>query len=75
MSDSGQKRDGFGIGELGNVPETTAADELAAAQLQPQRRVVEWGECQRCHQRVPKRQLMSASRGTVCPDCFDAWAD
>lgn len=56
------------------------ADVLAILNEQRERReakerTVEYGTCQRCKTRIPKRQLMWASRGLVCPDCYDAWSN
>ena len=28
-----------------------------------------------CGHSVPRTQVMSASRGTVCPDCYDRYSD
>lgn len=76
MSDKSQKRSGFGIGELGQVPASTPEDEIEAERLCPSVSAnAEYGTCQRCGVRIPRILLMSASRGTVCPDCYDEWSE
>lgn len=39
------------------------------------RRAPEMVECPGCHRQVPKRLLMAASFGLVCPDCYDTYSD
>jgi hypothetical protein len=75
MSDKTTKTSGLGIGEAGSVPASTPQDEIEAERLQPAPKPVEYGTCQRCKCRISKRLLMWASRGLVCPDCYDAWSD
>ena len=36
---------------------------------------VEMVRCPGCGQMVSKRLMMNASRGTVCPDCYDRYSD
>jgi len=70
------KRDNFGIGELGNVPESTPSDDLEAERLQPSRRTGQvMGKCSHCKREVPKILLMTSARGPVCPDCYDRCSD
>ena len=62
---------GYGIGELGSVPETTALDEIEAERLQPSPKAN--GRCAMCGQTVPKAWLMGSNyNGSVCPDCYDS---
>jgi hypothetical protein len=72
-TDTTSKKSNFGIGELGQVPATTIEDELEAARLQPRKRspVV---KCS-CGHSVPSILVMSTSRGTSCPDCYDRMDD
>lgn len=70
MSDSSQKRNGFGIGELGQVsePASTPADEAAAATMLG----LQTGQCEHCGVVVPTTWLLTTSLGqTVCHDCYD----
>ena len=63
------KRKGFGIGEAGWVPATTTAEEVEAERLQPttQRDLV---RCD-CGHTCPRMLVMTSSRGTCCPACYD----
>jgi hypothetical protein len=77
MSDIGNKRDGFGIGEAGKAPATTPLDELEASRLQrlPARDYPN-GRKLSCGCTVYYRsEVMSASLGTSCPNCFDRMSD
>jgi len=67
------KTSGFGIGELGRVPESTGGDELEAERLQPRPR----GKRVKCdcgHWCLSKL-VMSTSSGSSCPDCYDRMED
>jgi hypothetical protein len=71
------KKDGFGIGELSNVPESTPMDELEAERLQP-RKAPDYpnGRKLSCGCTVYyKIDVMHASLGTSCPDCYDRMSD
>jgi hypothetical protein len=68
-----EKRDGFGIGELGRVQETTIEDEIEAARLQPAPRSAQV-KCD-CGHTCSRILVMSTSRGTSCPDCYDRMED
>lgn len=77
MSDNKEKRDGFGIGEAGQVPASTPMDDLEAARLQgrskydyPEGRKLSCG-CTVFY----AAHVMSASMGTSCPDCYDRMSD
>lgn len=52
------------------VADQKARRAAAAAAAPP----VEYVVCQGCGTEVPKRLMMSASMGTVCPDCYDRWS-
>ena len=73
MGDNTSKTSGFGIGEAGSVPASTPEDELRAARLQPasRRNLV---KCD-CGHMCPRSLVMSTSRGTSCPDCYDRMDD
>lgn len=73
MSDQSSKTSGFGMGEAGKVPASTPLDELESIRLQPARnqRMV---KCS-CGHTVPASQVMSASLGSSCPDCYDDMSD
>lgn len=73
MEDNAVKRDGFGIGEAGGVPASTIEDEIEAARLSG-RRAQKMVRCS-CGHTVPESWVMSASRGTACPDCYDRLSD
>ena len=65
------KTSGFGIGELGSVPETTVLDEIEAERLQPAPKARK--ACDMCGTRVPASWLhWSNYNGSVCPDCYDS---
>jgi hypothetical protein len=73
MSDQPFKKSGFGIGEAGKVPASTPEDELEAARLAgrrspdyPNGRKLSCG-----HTVYWKSDVMSASLGSSCPDCYD----
>ncbi len=70
MNDRSEKSSGFGIGELGHVPEITPSD-LPEKIVKPQVRMV---KCD-CGHTVPHYLVMAASLGTACPDCFDEMSD
>lgn len=72
MSETG-KRDGFGIGELGSVPEADPVAEAEAQRLQP-RLKSKMVKCM-CGHWCPVNLVMSASLGTSCPDCYDRMSD
>ena len=70
-SDMAAKASGFGIGELGSVPETTTLDEIEAERLQPSPKAN--SRCDMCGTSVPKSWLhWSNYNGSVCPDCYDS---
>jgi hypothetical protein len=73
MNDSQLKRYGYGIGEAGQVPASTSADELEAERLQPTvTRKTVLVKCPICRQMYNKNLGMGTSlRGMVCPDCYD----
>ncbi len=73
MSDREWKRTGFGIGELGQTPAITPADDAAAERIQPTPR----GDLVRCDcgHTCPRRLVMSTSSGTSCPRCYDRMED
>ena len=73
MSDQTEKTSGFGMGEAGRTPATTPLDEIEAAHLQPMRKT-RMVKCS-CGHTVPASWVMSASRGTSCPDCYDDMSD
>jgi len=67
------KTSGFGIGELGQAPESSPLDKLEAEHLQPQPR----GERMKCdcgHWYL-RKLVMSTSSGSSCPDCYDRMED
>jgi hypothetical protein len=64
---------GFGIGGLGRYEERPIIP--TAAQLDRQaRREAGYVKCD-CGHSVPASQVMSASLGTACPDCYDRMSD
>lgn len=64
---------GFGIGGLGRYEEQPIIP--TAAQLDRQaRREASYAECD-CGHRVPAAQVMTASLGTACPNCYDRMSD
>jgi hypothetical protein len=74
MSDISSKGSGFGIGELGQVPETDAEATLAAATTQSQPKANDYpnGRKLNCgHTVYDAWQVMSASLGSSCERCFD----
>lgn len=75
-SDRTAKTSGFGIGELGGVPETTPAAEAEAAAIERQQ-YTDTDTLVRCScgHTVHRSLVMSASRGTACPDCYDRMSD
>lgn len=79
MSDISNKTSGFGIGELGQVPEGTTESLLVAlsAQPKPQRKPdFPNGKRLSCgHTVYHWSEVMNASRGTSCPSCFDRMSD
>lgn len=73
MSEKIEKISGFGIGEAGSVPSSTAYDEMVAEQSQ-QMNLSHMVVCD-CGHTVPMRLVMRASVGTSCPDCYDEMSD
>ncbi len=73
MSDQPMKTSGFGIGEAGKTPASSPQDEADAMRSQPIR-VKKMVTCD-CGHTVPEILVMSASRGTCCPDCYDEMSD
>lgn len=73
MSDIGQKRDGFGIGEAGQAPASSALDALDALDIQPRPRPdYPQGRVLACGCTVYYRvDVMSASLGSSCERCYD----
>jgi hypothetical protein len=69
MSDISHKTSGFGIGELGQVPESAPID-AAAITFEKSKLVL----CD-CGHAVPRSWVMQSSRGTACPDCYDELSD
>lgn len=69
MSDIQSKDSGFGIGELGKVPE---GENWMAKQRAIN--VDRFVKCD-CGHYVEKGLVMSASMGTSCPDCYDRMSD
>lgn len=63
----------FGIGEAGKVSESTPLDDIEAERLQPTR-VSRFALCD-CGHYVPAGQVLSASFGTACGDCYDKMSD
>ena len=77
MNDIDSKASGFGIGEAGQAPASTPEDELEAARLQP-RSVPDYpdGRNLSCGCTVySKWEVMSASLGSSCPNCYDRMSD
>ena len=77
MSDIDSKSNGFGIGEAGQVPASTPEDELEAARLQP-RPALDYPDGRKlsCGCTVyGKWEVMSASLGSSCPNCYDRMSD
>lgn len=70
-SDIDSKRDGFGIGEAGRVPESGTEDLIRAAQKPTRAKMI---KCD-CGHTVPQSWAMNASTGTSCPDCYDRMSD
>ena len=73
MDDRAAKRDGFGIGEAGRTAETDIMAEIEAARLQPAPRS-EMVKCA-CGHTCSRILVMSTSRGSSCPDCYDRMED
>ena len=78
MNDRMSKSDGFGIGELGLIPETTAQDEMDAAEINAQQALT-WAQiCQRkatcveCDAHISARVYSSGTMG-CCVMCEDHW--
>lgn len=69
MNDKNSKLSGFGIGEVGKSPASTAIDDIEANRIQPvpMKKLV---KCD-CGHTVPASWVMNASLGTSCPNCFD----
>ena len=71
QSDLAAKTSGFGIGEAGQVPATTAQDELEAERLQPTPRT-NLAKCAKCGHQTPRNWLhWTNTQGSVCPTCYD----
>lgn len=71
------KRDGWGIGELGRVPESSPLDDLEAIRL-TRRRAPDYpgGRKLACgHTVYYARDVMTTGRGTSCPGCYDRMSD
>jgi len=77
VSDISGKTSGFGIGEIGSVPETDPVAEVEAARLQPRRKPdYPNGRRLSCgHTVYYSIEVMSASLGTSCCDCYDRMSD
>ena len=71
MSDISSKTSGFGIGELGQVPENS---NIVAEHARSARIDNSLVKCS-CGHWVPRRLVMSASMGTCCFDCYDRMSD
>lgn len=70
MSDRESKRSGFGIGEAGQVPASTIAEELEAERLQPSPKGN--AKCARCGRLVNRLTMYGTNRhGPVCEWCYD----
>jgi len=77
MNDISEKTSGFGIGEAGQAAETSIGAELEAVQLQP-RPAPDYPEGRKlaCGCTVYyKHEVMSASLGSSCFNCFDRMSD
>ena len=77
LNDISEKTSGFGIGEAGQVAETSIEAEIEAAQLQP-RRKPDYPEGRRlsCGCTVyHSHEVMSASLGSSCFNCYDRMSD
>jgi hypothetical protein len=72
-----EKSSGFGIGELGQTQETTPLDEIQAQNLQPRRKPdFPNGKKLDCgHTVYFRNQVMMASLGSSCEDCYDRMSD
>lgn len=77
MSDQVNKISFFGIGEAGKVPASTTQDEFEAVRLQPHHSPdYPNGRKLSCGCTVYyKTDVMSASMGTSCLDCYDNMSD
>jgi hypothetical protein len=64
---------GFGIGGLGRYEEIPVVPTIAQLDRQA-RREANYVRCD-CGHRVPAAQVMNASLGTACPDCYDRMSD
>jgi hypothetical protein len=63
----------FGIGEAGKVEESAPMDEIETERLQPSPSRAKV-KCS-CGHTVPAVHVMSTSRGSSCPDCYDRMED
>jgi hypothetical protein len=72
-----EKRNGFGIGEVGRTSESTPLDDLEAANRQPRRQPdYPNGRKLSCGCTVYyKIEVMNANLGTSCEDCYDRMSD
>ena len=74
-NDAGSKTSGFGVGELGQVPESDLAAEAEAERLQPsprRRPGRKYMSCRRCHQGgyVGDHPFSTCPSSGLCDDCF-----
>lgn len=67
MSDRDAKSSGFGIGEISDNSGEALLDTINILKNQPAQKLV---KCS-CGHAVPQSQVMMASLGTSCPDCYD----
>jgi len=66
-NDVAAKTSGFGIGEAGRQPADVMPSVAEVARLRPTAELV---RCS-CGHKVPRAQVMWASLGTACEDCYD----
>lgn len=75
-SDFSNKTSGFGIGEIGSIPESSPDSMIDTAKIldaQPKIKV-KFFKCS-CGHTIPDILVMNASLGTSCPDCYDRMSD